>query len=237
MNNINAKTISPAGDWLAFSIPVSQANALFGANYSVFEHEATGSQITRTLSYSIPSELQGHLELVHPSISFDVPVNQSPVNVTRPTASSLNTTSSTLGARQSLPFVCEFEMVPVCLQRFYGIPTELATQSTKSVLPIKHFIKTSIDQIYSHIGVVSLFNEVVNVEDFQEYFLNFRPDIPEFTFSVLSVDGGTNSQTAPASVFADAYTQITAGLASNVPMTLIAVGTETNDGPVCTFSE
>lgn len=143
MNNISAKTVSPAGDWLAFSIPVSQANALFGANYSVFKHEATGSQITRTLSYSIPSELQGHLELVHPSISFDVPVNQSPVNMTRPTGSFLNTTSSTLGVRQSLPSFCDIEIIPECLEILYGIPTAFATQSTKSVLSIQYFLLVS----------------------------------------------------------------------------------------------
>lgn len=36
-------------------------------------------------------------------------------------------------------------------------------------------------------------------------------------------------------MFADGYTQITAGVATKVPMTLIAVGTETNDGPVRLF--
>lgn len=140
MNNISAITISPAGDWLAFSIPVSQANALFGANYSVFEHEATGNQITRTLSYSIPSELQGHLELVHPSISFDVPVNQPPVNVAHPSTSSLNVTSSTLHARQSLEALCGVAMSPDCLEILYGIPSAFATQSTKSVLFIQTFL-------------------------------------------------------------------------------------------------
>ena len=139
MNNISTKTISPAGDWLTFSIPVSHANALFGADYSIFKHEATGSQITRTLSYSIPVELQGHLELVHPSISFDVPVNQSPANVTRLSLASQNSTaSSRIGTRQSVPSSCEFEITPSCLQALYSIPTEPATQSTKSVSSNKY---------------------------------------------------------------------------------------------------
>ena len=131
MNNISAKTISPAGDWLAFSIPVSQANDLFGANYSIFKHEATGSQITRTLSYSIPVELKGHLDLVHPSISFDVPVNQTPANVTHLSSSFQNMTSLRLGTRQSLPSFCATEVTPVCLQDFYGIPSKFSTQSMK----------------------------------------------------------------------------------------------------------
>lgn len=133
MNNISTKTISPAGDWLAFSIPVIQANALFNANYSVFRHDATGSQITRTLSYSIPAILQGHLELVHPSISFDIPSNRAPVNVTRISSPSQHARSSRLDGRQTDPSSCDDEVTPSCLQSLYGIPTELAAQSTKSV--------------------------------------------------------------------------------------------------------
>lgn len=133
MNNVSAKTTSPAGDWLSFSISVGQANALFDANYSVFEHEATGSQITRTLSYSIPAELQGHLELVHPSISFDIPVDQSPDNATHPSFSPQDARSTRLITRQSNVASCsEFQFTtPECVQEFYGIPTTLATQSTK----------------------------------------------------------------------------------------------------------
>lgn len=68
-NNISAETISPAGDWLQFSIPVSKANDLFDADFSVFTHEETGQEAVRTLSYSIPANLVGHLDLVHPTIT------------------------------------------------------------------------------------------------------------------------------------------------------------------------
>lgn len=68
-NSISAETISPAGDWLQFSIPVSKANDLFDADFSVFTHEETGQEAVRTLSYSIPANLVGHLDLVHPTIT------------------------------------------------------------------------------------------------------------------------------------------------------------------------
>lgn len=69
-HGISAQTISPAGDWLAFTIPVSQANDIFGADFQTFEHSETGKQMVRTLAYSIPTELQGHLDLVHPTITY-----------------------------------------------------------------------------------------------------------------------------------------------------------------------
>ena len=50
-------------------MPVSTANHLLDADFSVFTHPATGKQTIRTLSYSIPSNLAKHLSLVHPTVS------------------------------------------------------------------------------------------------------------------------------------------------------------------------
>ena len=66
-NGINATTLSPTGDWLGFSAPVSKANEMFDAGFSVYTHAATGQELVRTLSYSIPSTLQEHLDIVHPT--------------------------------------------------------------------------------------------------------------------------------------------------------------------------
>ena len=68
-NDISAQTISATGDWLSFEIPVSKANELFDADFSVYKHDETDMSVVRTLSYSIPADLQGHLELVHPTTS------------------------------------------------------------------------------------------------------------------------------------------------------------------------
>lgn len=70
-NGINATTISPAGDWLGFSVTVEKANALLDAKYEVFTHVPTGKEQIRTMSYSIPAALQGKLDLVHPTTRFD----------------------------------------------------------------------------------------------------------------------------------------------------------------------
>ena len=65
---VNATTVSPAGDWLSITVPVSTANELFGTEFAVFTHSKTGKETIRTLSYSIPSELTGHLDFVHPTV-------------------------------------------------------------------------------------------------------------------------------------------------------------------------
>ena len=67
-NDITAKTTS-TGSWLSFELPVSKANELFDADFSIYTHDESGLEAVRTLSYSIPSDLQGHLDLVHPTVT------------------------------------------------------------------------------------------------------------------------------------------------------------------------
>ena len=68
-NGLNATSASPAGDWLALSISVNQASKLFDDEFSVFTYEPTGEQLVRTLVYSLPAVLSGHVEFVHPMTS------------------------------------------------------------------------------------------------------------------------------------------------------------------------
>lgn len=68
-NGLTSNVISPAGDWLSVSVPVSKANQLFGAEFSVFTKQSTGQQTIRTLSYAIPESLKGHIELIHPTVT------------------------------------------------------------------------------------------------------------------------------------------------------------------------
>ena len=61
--------MTPAGDWISLNIPVSKANALFDADFTVFRHVDSGAESVRTLQYSIPEELQARIRTVHPTTS------------------------------------------------------------------------------------------------------------------------------------------------------------------------
>lgn len=69
-NGIEASTVSPAGDWLQFAIPVSKANELLETRFSMFNHTPSGRTVIRTLAYSIPADLKGHVDLVHPTTRY-----------------------------------------------------------------------------------------------------------------------------------------------------------------------
>ena len=69
-NGLNATTISPAGDWIAINVPVSKANEMLDADFSEFTHIDTGKTFIRTLTYSIPTDLKGQLDFVHPTTVY-----------------------------------------------------------------------------------------------------------------------------------------------------------------------
>lgn len=69
-NGLTGKSLSPAGDWVGFQATVSQANALFDADFQVFKHEDTGSESIVTMAYSVPADLAGHVDLVHPTVTY-----------------------------------------------------------------------------------------------------------------------------------------------------------------------
>lgn len=69
---MNYTTLTPAGDWLSLTVPVSQANELFGAQFNVYTHETTGQQAVRTMSYAVPQTLAAHLTVVYPTTTYVV---------------------------------------------------------------------------------------------------------------------------------------------------------------------
>lgn len=69
-NDIEATQASPSGDQLSFSIPVSKANELLDADFSEFTHIDSGKTSIRTLAYSIPADLKGQLDFVHPTTVY-----------------------------------------------------------------------------------------------------------------------------------------------------------------------
>jgi tripeptidyl-peptidase-1 len=69
-SGISAKKVTPAGDWLTFNVTVSKAKDLFAADWEIYKHSETGKTSIRTLAYSIPSDLQAHLQVVHPTLSY-----------------------------------------------------------------------------------------------------------------------------------------------------------------------
>ncbi|KAI0646520.1 family S53 protease [Trametes meyenii] len=211
-NDIEATQASPAGDQLSFSIPVSKANALLDAEFSVFNHTPTGKTSIRTLAYSIPTDLKEHLDFVHPTTVFAQPFTGKVFNFVPHSADKpkplFNLTSD------AVPASCVNTITPSCLQALYGIPAALATQKSNTL------------------GVSGFIEQFANQQDLKTFITNFRPDLAAgTTFTTQTLDGGQNpQQLADAGIEANLDTQYTVGIASGVPTVFISVGERNRDG-------
>ncbi|KZT02535.1 subtilisin-like protein [Laetiporus sulphureus 93-53] len=209
-NGLNATTISHAADWVKVEVPVSKANTLLDANFTTFTHTATGRQAIRTLAYSIPVALADHLDLVHPTITFPQYKQASTLASFWTTGNSRHVIRDT--ANQSAPCGNGSLIDPVCLQHLYAIPTTPATTSSNAL------------------AIAEYINQSANNEDLMTFLKLFRPDMNSSgNFTLQQPDGGLYS-TDPAEAGSEASLdlQYTVGLATNVPVTFLAVGPYAN---------
>ncbi|KAJ7152464.1 subtilisin-like protein [Mycena filopes] len=199
-NGLNPTPASPNGDWVSVTLPVAHANTLFAANFQRFSHPAVAGNITRTLSVSLPAELAGHVDVVHPTVDFaGIQPRMGPGAIrTRGAAHSTSCDTS----------VPSGHMNPACLQDLYGIPTRPATQKRNSLLV------TAYGGYHAEQADLSTFLE------------EFRPDVyPNTTFSLVTLDNGTNPQgPGEGGVEADLDIQYTVGIATGVPVQFLSVG-------------
>ncbi|KAJ7731300.1 family S53 protease-like protein [Mycena maculata] len=202
-NNLKPTVISPNGDWVSITLPVSQANQMFAAQFEVFSHPDLTNTITRTLSVSLPSELVGHVDVVHPTTEFTQP------NVRMlPAASTIQLDKRATPAASCNSDLPSGVVTPACLQALYA--TTRATQKTNALL------------------VTAYGDQFAQKADLKEFLKLLRPDIPDTeTFSLLTTDGGVNTQNASdAGVEANLDTQYTTGIATEVPIQFLSVGGE-----------
>ncbi|KAJ6566546.1 family S53 protease [Mycena capillaripes] len=212
-NNIDAKPITPAGDMLEIKIPVSQANDLLSAEFSVFTHVEPGKTFIRTLQYSLPASLTQHVEFFHPTTIFAPPLASRPQFVAASPAKRANPGSD------DLPGSCTSTMTPGCLQELYGIPTTPVTQKSNT-LGVAGFIDQWANQ--ADLTVISA----------DTFLTSLRTDInSSTTFALETLDGGSNPQNrSQAGVEADLDTQYTIGIATGVPVIFISAGDDNPDG-------
>jgi tripeptidyl-peptidase-1 len=91
------------GEWVQFTTTVEHANKLFNASYQTFVHQSTSQTLNRTLSYSLPQALVGHVNTVLPTTSFDV-------QGIRPISAPKQST------KRAIPATCNDTITPSCLQ-------------------------------------------------------------------------------------------------------------------------
>ncbi|KAJ3529606.1 hypothetical protein NM688_g7833 [Phlebia brevispora] len=217
---LNATTMTLAGDWLRLNMTVGVANTLLDANFSVFTDTKTGARSIRTLNYSIPANLVGHLDFVYPTISSasfpsSVPLHANTTINSR--ATHIAPGNATIFARADHtginPTRCDDRLVtPNCVQRLHGIPAAMVSPPAGSI------------------AVTGMLGYYANKADLVSFLEFYRPDIPAArakTFGAVSVNGGQNPQDInKAGEEANIDIQYTVGIATGIPTTFYIIGSE-----------
>ncbi|KAI0353320.1 family S53 protease-like protein [Trametes cingulata] len=204
-HGLKATALTPAGDWMEVQLDVSKANSLLAADFSLFTHGSSGLEAIRTLSYSIPAPLKGHIDLIHPTTAFPEPVES---NLKHGKRSFHEAVLSRASSSQ-----CSNGTTPACLQELYNIPTTPATVAS------------------NRLAVTGRFGNNAHYDFLQEFLKRYRPDMdPNTNFTVMSVDGGNNDQDVPSVSEGELDIQYSVGLATNVSVDYIMVGVKWQDG-------
>ena len=120
--------------WLLFNASVGEAESIFRTKYHSWTHEESGKIHVACDEYSLPANIQKHVDFVYPSVHFD----------TRPVPRSANHNLKSRDARDvrgpyrgwlpkavqainqsDLSFQladCDQQTTPLCLRALYGIP-------------------------------------------------------------------------------------------------------------------
>lgn len=131
-NGLETTVTSPNGEWVSITTTVSKANELFGASFETYTHDDLPEPLTRTMVFSLPEELVGHVNTMHPTTSFDKVKGGRPKTKTNK-------------AESAETFDCNELIVPTCLQQLYGIPATPATQKNNTLL-VTGYVDEFVDQ-------------------------------------------------------------------------------------------
>jgi tripeptidyl-peptidase-1 len=187
--NIKSKALPGLGDWIGFSTTVKDAESLFGADF-VFKHLDIRKEEVRTLSYSIPAELQGHLEVAHPKTTYAsrllgftriLTLHRRFHNLYKQTPKVSSPSAFKLGpnAPSSLALSCSSSVTPACLQLLHRIPSKPANSTEASI------------------GVTGYIDQYPQKADLKTFLKKYYTDITSTTtFTLQTLDGGSDPQKA-----------------------------------------
>ncbi|KAK6981616.1 family S53 protease-like protein [Favolaschia claudopus] len=201
-NGLKTSVISPHGDWISATLPISQANSLFGAKYTNFTHPDLAKPLMRTLSVSLPAELAPHVKVIHPSTAFTVPRIKAPDMVVRS-----STPPEGLKRKAAVPAECDTStdggrINPACLQAIYDIPTTPATQQNNVLMvtgygprALGNQTDLEVNYLILHIEFIMYLTQLIFLV--QLFLRTYRPDLPSnTTFKQIVLGNETDPDTA-----------------------------------------
>ena len=156
-------------NWLTFNASLAEAESLLHTEYKFYEHKSGQGHIACD-QYSVPKHLKEHIDLIMPTIHFDVKIVADPakrrkrglLNIGDPTSSWLpkkGETISRVGADPNAAAVanslatCNTQITPLCLQALYGAPNNTLALTSFAVVEYtpQAFLQADLNLFYKDV--------------------------------------------------------------------------------------
>ncbi|KAH9077523.1 subtilisin-like protein [Lactarius deliciosus] len=187
-------SVTHGGSFLTVTgVSVSQANDLLGASYQLYTHTKTNETIVRTLGYSLPVVLHGHVQTVAPTTFFFSPGMQRQTPRKHPGAAAVRPGKSPSRRDDDAYATLSF------LRWLY---------STVAYVP------SAMDR--NKVGVTGYQEEYPSPSDLTSYMREYRPDGIDATYVVESINGGEYDPNNPG-IEANINIQLSEGMAYPTP--------------------
>ena len=200
---IPSDNVEDDGDWISFIVPVSQAEGMLDTEFHNYHHISGVSRI-RTLGYSIPKSLHSYVQMIQPTTRFGQfrPQYRTIVDIeAMPVANGTGFD----------PVACNTTITPDCLRGLYQLGDFRANPD-----------------VGNHLGISGYLNQFAQFAEFNQFVSTYAPYAAGFNFSVVSINGGLNTQLAPTNRTstgeANLDVQYSISLGYNTPATYYTTG-------------
>ncbi|TVY82340.1 Tripeptidyl-peptidase sed3 [Lachnellula suecica] len=124
----DAASLSPRADSIIIKSTVDKIEKLLKAEYTAFIHTTSGKETVRTLEYSLPDVLKGHVDMVQPTTFFGFQSMRSTISEVHPvTEEEMNTDAVSEVA--AVTGCTGSTITPKCLANLYNFASDTAAQT------------------------------------------------------------------------------------------------------------
>ena len=166
---------------IEFSADISEVEALLGTQYDIWEHSETGAVTVSCDEYHVPQHIKHAIDFVTPTIGIDSPLaapfqkrglRKRGASITQPLNTPVPPSLSAVIKADPLSN-CDLGVTPDCVKALYDVPAPPDTP-----------------QPGNEMGIFEC-GDVYDQADFNDFFTQFAPNIPNGTHPILqSIDGG-----------------------------------------------
>ncbi|KAH9033855.1 subtilisin-like protein [Lactarius hengduanensis] len=167
---IPSSSVSTAlgGNWLkVVGVSVSQANDILGASYQLYQHVETNDAVIRTMSYSLPEVLHGHIQTIVPTTHFGDPLTEGMRRQMHPGAGVEARAKEVLSGRELE------DVTPSYLRWLYKTSGYVPKATDRNAL-----------------GIADFGEDYPSLQDLAVFMVEYRTDGEDARFEVMQINGG-----------------------------------------------